>query len=770
MKTDCPNCDLEKESLLARELGISSKVVRLLNRRGICDVQSARAFLSPAVDDLTPLERYSGLCDAAKRIERAIVGGETIVIYGDYDCDGVCSVSMLYLYLKSRGAQVQYYIPNRKTEGYGMNTDALEKIAETWLPDLLISVDCGITSAEEVAYAQEALGIEVIVTDHHELSEEIPDCITVNPKLSENGAFRDLCGAGIALRLIEALGGKESSKYYYDLAAIATVADVVPLMGDNRVIVYYGLIAINKGLRKGLDLLVRSCVKGQVSSSDIAFRIAPRLNSLGRVSDANKAVTLFAETDSFLLKCLIDEINQANDLRQQLTADLTEDCMQRLRGYDFVSHAFIVLYHPYWDEGVLGIAAARIVNRFHRPVLLLTKCGDVIKGSGRSVEGINLFECVDRCRELTVKFGGHAMACGLSLQEGDLAAFTQRLDEAFETLYPDYKFDSTAKYDIELDRSEIDLQLIRQFRALQPCGEGNREPLFRLNCARMSFSQIAESDHLKHRERDFELIAFYKRKYQKFLNSDVQKSLYLTFDVNVYQNIEYAQGIVERIASGDMEIGESADSYVRCSVMDVGSTQLEAIDEQTALSWMRSQQRGGVCFISYDESTCRDLLRCGDCVVLDNRYPSGVEPCKRVIYRMERDCDLGYYDRVVFMERPLAGDCVARLNVHDKCRCYYVDNPVMKDLCRTLLPSYEHLGRLFVALKSILSEGNRTDWEKVYLDWAKLTGRRADEIALASAIFSELGIVIRRENVIMIDSEVTNKITNSKIYRTLIEE
>ena len=268
-----------------------SIIERLLRERGISKEEELK-FFSPSLDDLTPLKDYAGLREAAKRLLLAIREKQKIVIYGDYDCDGLCATAILYEYLTSLGADCGYYIPDRHTEGYGINFDALADIAEREFPDLIISVDCGITSCEEVRFAQEVLGIDMIITDHHEPPVELPDCPVFDPKLSAPPAYRDLCGAGVAFTLVRALD-KKASENFLDIAAIATVADVVPLTRDNRAIVSLGLAQLNKRRRRGLNMLMDSCVRGKVTSRDIAFKLGPRINATGRVETARDTVALF---------------------------------------------------------------------------------------------------------------------------------------------------------------------------------------------------------------------------------------------------------------------------------------------------------------------------------------------------------------------------------------------------------------------------------------------------------------------------------------------
>ncbi len=313
---------------LAKEFSIDKKLIEILVNRGYDDRNKLYKFLYPSLEDLTDIHKYTGFDEVIERIKCAIDNNEKILIYGDYDCDGVCGVSILYNYFKSIGADVNCFLPNRHTDGYGLSVEALERLAEEYLSDLLITVDCGITGVEEVEYAREVLGFDVIITDHHEMGEVLPDCLIFNPKMSGGDCFRDLCGAGVALRIVEGLGGEKERDKYLDIAAIATVADVVPLVGDNRIITQAGLKIINSfNVRRGIKKLITSCIKNDVTAYDIGFKIAPRINSLGRLSDANRVLDLFCTDDNFLLDTIVNEINDSNSKRMELTNDLTEMCL-----------------------------------------------------------------------------------------------------------------------------------------------------------------------------------------------------------------------------------------------------------------------------------------------------------------------------------------------------------------------------------------------------------------------------------------------------------
>ena len=638
---------------LADKLNIDPLVAELLCKRGFDDEASARAFLHPSLDALTPTDRYDGLAEIADRLEAAIADDEGIVVYGDYDCDGVCATSILYLYLRSRGARVSYFIPNRHSDGYGISVGVLEKIAENTDARVIISVDCGITSVAEVEYAQDELGFEMLITDHHQPADELPDCPIFDPHLTKReDCFKPLCGAGVALRIVEKMGGLQASKKYYDIAALATVADVVPLIGDNRIIAHFGLMLINSRYRKGLTMLAESCVKGQVGAYDIAFRLAPRINAMGRVKDANAVIELFTSDDKFLLELLVKEINEANDVRQQLTDDLTEDCLDKLKKYDFSACKIIVAYAPYWDEGVLGIAAARVVSEFSRPTILLTKSGDRLKGSGRSVKGVNILECVRACASWLKSFGGHPMACGISLAEEDLASFTLAINEYAASHYPDTAFEPHDGFDAVIDKN-VTSALAAQINLLAPFGEGNPSPVFALDCGACGFVPIGDGSHLKTKLYGMDTLYFFGADSRGYLNDGAKKRLLADISCNVFNNVERAQAVVRKVIPCEPAGKDGCAEYLLSAYRD-GERECDGLrrfEEEPLCGY-------GTAYVAFDpergaEFARRHGLRCVYGAMPDSLPENAVIVCP---YK-----PLAFYRRVVFADEPIFAATAVRL-------------------------------------------------------------------------------------------------------------
>ena len=331
---------------IADDLKLNEKLVELLFLRGIDNEEAIRRFLYPDVDMFYNPLLMKGMSEATARINAAIENREKIVVYGDYDADGVCSAAILALFLISRGLDVFVHIPNRMGDGYGLNTDRLEKIIDHHIPDLIITCDCGISGANEVRFALD-LGVDMIVTDHHEVSGEIPECVVVNPKQSDCGyPCKNLCGAGVALKLVEALSSRDEMLKYVDLACVATIADLVPLTDENRLIVQFGLKRLNEKRNQGLSILFDTLDLSRVVCSDIAYKIAPRINAAGRMGDAYRAFELLTLTDVGRLKQIVDEIERDNADRKRMCDEMFDEAVGDLASEDLVHNRAIVLSHP----------------------------------------------------------------------------------------------------------------------------------------------------------------------------------------------------------------------------------------------------------------------------------------------------------------------------------------------------------------------------------------------------------------------------------------
>lgn len=453
-----------------------TRIDQLLRVRGYEDPAAAQAFLSPSRDQIGNPFDMPGMRTAVDRIERARAEGRPVVVYGDYDVDGVSATAILTGFLTAQGVRARYYIPSRHREGYGLNEDAIRKIAADGDGALLITVDCGISAAAEVALAT-ALGLDPIVTDHHRPGALVPDCPVLNPLLGY--PYPSLSGAGVAFKLCQALD-EELAFQFLDLAALGTVADVVPLTGENRAITALGLMRMNEAPRPGLAALMETAgiAPGSVTSGRIGFQLAPRLNAGGRVGDAVRSFRLLTASTAEEAKPLAKELEAENAERKKLEGEILSGAEAQLSSFDFLSRRSIVLAGEGWNTGVLGLAASRLVEKYNLPTILLRREDGVLHGSCRSIPGVDIFQMLSGVSHLLTRFGGHSQAAGLTLPAEVFEEFTRALDESIARETDPECFVPAARYDMALPLGDLDESFVRSLTMFEPTGFGNPAPVF----------------------------------------------------------------------------------------------------------------------------------------------------------------------------------------------------------------------------------------------------------------------------------------------------
>ncbi|RLB22381.1 MAG: single-stranded-DNA-specific exonuclease RecJ [Deltaproteobacteria bacterium] len=512
---------------LASNLQITPIQAQLLINRGLADETSIRSFLSPRLGDMVDPFLLSGMEEATQLILTAIAAQDPITIYGDYDADGLTGAALLYQFLKHLGLPVHIYVPNRLREGYGLNREAIERLARE-CRGLLITVDCGVSNMQEVALAKK-LGISVVVTDHHRIPRDIRFiCPVVNPHRSDSSyPDRDLAGVGVAFLLAVALRARlreigwfknrrePELKYLLDLVAVGTVADQVPLLGQNRIFVHHGLERLKHTRWEGLKAImeVSSIKSNAIDTWDIAFRIAPRLNAPGRLSSPEVCIQVLTEKDGSAAKKLALRLNEANNERQRLEQSiLAEVCEAMEQDDSFYRAKVLIAGKEGWHEGVLGIVASKLVDLYYRPTLLFALDGDMAKGSGRSIDQFNLYEAISQAGHLFDRFGGHAHAAGFSLKRERLDAVKETLASIAEEILDEEALTPSLEVDAELSFCAISRKLIEDFDALAPFGKGNPEPTFCTRGVQVLDARVVGDKHLKMRLKNdgkvYEAIGF----------------------------------------------------------------------------------------------------------------------------------------------------------------------------------------------------------------------------------------------------------------------
>lgn len=546
---------------IARGLRIPAVFVTILMNRGI-GIDDMIPFLKKSMQSIINPMEMTDMDKAAERIKKAVEEHEKIVVYGDYDVDGITSTALLYDFLSSLNTEVEYYIPDRKGEGYGINIMAVNKLIKQGAK-LLITVDCGITAIGEVEFAA-LQGMDVIITDHHTCKERIPTAAAaiVNPKRDDEYPFRELAGVGVAFKLALAsamkLGIKTIDVFnkYIDLAAIGTVADVVPLTGENRVIVDRGIKALRKTERLGLKALLERCGthSESLNTASIAFSIAPRLNAAGRLGRAETGVRLLLSKEPSEAAEIAAELDEKNKERQITEQQIFDEAMEMIAGDpNFEKKKVIVLAKEGWHHGVIGIVASRICEKFYRPCILISHLNGIGKGSGRSIDGFNLFDALSACEDCLTQFGGHKIAAGLSINISDLERFIEKINKyADEHLSKD---DMIPKVRIDCAVSERSLTLknAELLSKLEPFGTGNEKPVFSLSGAAIAYISAVGADkkHLRlgiqKNERQINCIGFYMGGLAKTLRTGDMIRLAFQMDINTYQNNRAVQLILKDI-------------------------------------------------------------------------------------------------------------------------------------------------------------------------------------------------------------------------------
>ena len=458
-------------------------VMRALRARGILTAEERRRFMYPDISMLRDPFEFPDMKKAVDRIEQAICTGESICVYGDYDVDGICATTMLLHFLLSIGADASYRIPSRHDEGYGISRKAIDALKLAGV-SLIITVDNGISAADEIEYAG-SIGIDVIVTDHHIPPDRIPNCSAVICHSVDGCAYPQyLCGAGTALKLIQAMGGVEAAADYFFLAGVATVADVVPLLDENRLLVKYALDSINNGkCCIGMRMLLESLpsAKRPYSVFTIGFGIAPRLNASGRMDDASLGVELFMTEDEEEAARIVEKLNRLNELRQSVEQGILDEAVAMVEKLDISKCRAILLASDKWNSGVIGIAASRLSEMYHRPTILFSEHDNALKGSARSIEGINIHDALKANSELFIRYGGHAKAAGVTMERENFAPFVEAMEKYLAENCPPELFVPRRCYEFDEELGQIDMELAHQLDMLAPFGEGNPCPVFHVS-------------------------------------------------------------------------------------------------------------------------------------------------------------------------------------------------------------------------------------------------------------------------------------------------
>ena len=495
--------DENKVNEIQDKYQLNKLLATILVNRGITEKEKIRKFLNPTRNDFHDPFLIKDMEKAVERIIKAIENQENVTIFGDYDVDGITSITVLKSFLQDRGLEVQSYIPNRLDEGYGLNKEAIEKIVNDGCK-LMITVDCGISAIEEIEYAN-SLKIDTIVTDHHEPGNELPNAIAVidNKRKDSEYPFRELAGVGVVFKLIQAIGitlGLKEEEYlkYLDIVCIGTISDIVPLVDENRVIAKLGLMLIGQTKNIGLRSILNSSGYNKIDSTTISFGVAPRINACGRMGKAEEALELLLSKNINQVNELTKKLNEHNRIRQETEKNIFNNAVKHIEEENLKNNHAIVVGGENWHHGVIGIVSSKITEMYFKPSILLSFEEDGIgKGSGRSIPGFDLHEALMQCTDTIEKFGGHSMAVGITVKKENFEKFKEELEKIttnahIEEIIPIIQIDG------KIEVKNINKNMVEDLKQLEPFGEGNKIPIFIFKNLKIdSIRALSEGKHLK---------------------------------------------------------------------------------------------------------------------------------------------------------------------------------------------------------------------------------------------------------------------------------
>ncbi len=497
--------DIQKSSALKQSLKIHPVICNILVQRGICTFDEAKSFYRPELSQLGDPWQMKGMKEAVMRITKAFTARENILVYGDYDVDGTTAVASMFRFLKKIYPLVDFYIPHRYREGYGISKAGIDFAKENRF-NLVISLDCGIKSVDLIRYANEQ-GIDFIVCDHHLPDAELPPAVAIlNPKQKDcSYPYKELCGCGVGFKLISALAEEcklpaETPFEYLDLVATAIAADIVPMTGENRILAYYGLKKSNENPNNGIKALSHlSGLTKKLNINNLVFMIAPRVNAAGRMDDARKAVQMFIAESYGEALHYAEMLHSDNTDRKEADISITEEALALIdNNMDMVTRKSTVVFQPHWHKGVVGIVASRLIEKYYRPTIVLTKSGDYAAGSARSVPGFNLYEAIHACKEHLLGYGGHFAAAGMTLEIDKIDAFRERFEEIVSTTIHDDLLVPEIVIDAEIGFRDIKESFFNILCQMEPFGPENLRPVFVVKKVyETGFSKIVKEEHIR---------------------------------------------------------------------------------------------------------------------------------------------------------------------------------------------------------------------------------------------------------------------------------
>ena len=759
MKKIIPEYEFSAEQLntvkqLALSCGLLEDTVKILYGRGIDTKEKIQSFIHPSKNQFISPFKMSGMAEAVELITRARDEGWAVVVYGDYDADGICASTIMYRALCDFGIEPIIYVPERR-DGYGLNKTAIDSIFDEYFPQLFITVDCGISGADEVEYIKEQ-GAEVIITDHHELPDRIPDCICINPKFNDGYIYDNLCGAGVALKVAVALNG-DSAYGYLDFATIATVADSVPLTGENRNIVSEGLKLINDRPRSSYSGFFTK-TDSAVTAQTLAFSIAPKINAAGRMGDANSAVRLFTSTDENEIFDLSAKLTAYNTERQKYCDELYLSAKGKIKEKGAYGKV-IMLWDEDWNTGFVGIVAARLAEEYARPALLFVKNGNMLKGSVRSVENINVFEALKACEGCIAEFGGHAQAAGVNIEIENFERLEEELNNYLSANYSPSDFEHTVYISGKLERGYSE-RFAHELEMLEPFGVGNRRPMFVIEEGASDANPVKPSSpHVSIKSDKIELMYFGGAKFSYLLSSNAPKSYVFEYNVSKFRGKEYIKGYVRDVITDryagkycSEEIAVNNISSLACPKVDCEISKKTHVQIDEMLSKGASY---GTLYIACDFATLESYKNIEKFPVELFCLSSG-NLADTVLVSPRPDCDLSGFKNIVFLDSQPDGVRYSSLAGKNIIIC--------SDLCgynyiKPLSAQREDLLKIFSSISANAGAITGADSAEVALN-----DESSVQTAFALEVFRQLKLISFEEGKFKLFRGIKTDLNNSELY------
>lgn len=769
------NKNAELSTVFAEKFNLSKNTIELILSRGFSSEEEIEEFLHPG--KLLDPFLIDGMKELKDRILIAKDLKDKVLIFGDYDVDGVSATAIMLKTLKYLGIEADYYLPNRYEDGYGLTCDVIDKIADQFEPNLIITVDCGISCAKEVEYAKEK-GIEIVVTDHHEIPEVLPDTIVLNAKIEgQKFPFRELCGTGLAYKISEALLSPQKAEQFLPIAAIATIADIVPLLDENRRIVTKGLALCEKYLPIGLKMLFKEhkVSVSKPTSNDISFKIAPKLNASGRMGDASDSLNLYLETNPVKIQKYITKIKDHNINRQELCNKIFEDCEKVLKKNKLKESRVITLASKNWDQGVLGIVCSRLVEKYNRPVFLFSLVGNELHGSGRSIDDINIHELLSSMKDILDTFGGHSMAAGLTIKRENYEEFIKRVNAFVFEHISDEVFEPIKYYDMEVSLEDLSDDFLKEISLLEPFGCQNPKPRFKITAQDVQITPMKRfPEHAVVKIGELELTYFnFAKNYSKLRFSryksfifelqtrekkgiviEFDSGTFITPDANQYVSaIEMSELVYEKNEDVKYTLYQPKEllEFVSKTQSNVFGTAFVTFSGYEYVEFCKNYDGKGIYYIGINDE---NVLGYNSILI----SPTGVNWAKN-------------FSKIVFLSPVLSEGYISEIAKVSDANIYL---PLDKKTNVASFSSINVSREFFVKMFSILSIKQNIVYYDVYDMYEKLiTDKKIkfDNFYFALLVFEELGFVSLERNggiKLVVHKNVKKELSFSKAYNKMV--